>query len=263
MEELSRRERRKVFREQKQESVWGEAKRANLTKWLVILVLAGVVGFIGWWFTREVTKPLPGEQFADLGRDHVTDISNTSYNSNPPTSGSHFPVWAKKGVYDRVISDGYLIHSLEHGYIVLSYNCEKKMTNAKWPMINVYARETGEPHEEIATESSAASESAKPLTRMVVGLAGTMSFFGPTNAPPIEVELPEEFRNEECKKLVDELSGFADDYQRVIIVPRPGMEERIALTAWTRLDALDSIDRERVKNFIEAYHNKGPEKTVE
>ena len=73
-----------------------------------------------------VTKPLPGEIVADMGRDHVTDIAGITYSSNPPTSGPHFPVWAKKGVYDRLMSDGYLIHSLEHGYVVISYDCSNE-----------------------------------------------------------------------------------------------------------------------------------------
>lgn len=247
MEELSRRERRKAFREQKHGGVEEKARTANLTKWLVILVLVGALGLIGWWFWREISKPLPGLQLPDLGQAHVTDISNVVYNSNPPTSGSHFPVWAKKGVYDRVISDGYLIHSLEHGYIVISYNCGGEIQNA------------------------VATESAKPLTQMKVGGAGAMSFFGPTNAPPAEVELSGEFGSDECKKLVNDLSSFVNDNPRVIIVPRPGMDARIALTAWTRLDTLDpsadsglsATDRESVKNFIDSYHNKGPEKTTE
>lgn len=272
MEELSRRERRKALKAEQQESREVKQKTGNFVKWLVALLLIAGVLFVVWWFWREISKPLPGQQFADLGRDHVTDISNISYNSSPPTSGAHFPVWAKKGIYDRVISDGYLIHSLEHGYVVISYDCSQnlklKSQSSKLQLktqnfLTVYAHETGESHEETSTPSAEAASSAKPLTKMMVGVTGTMSFFGPSNAPAAEVELPGEFDSNECKKLVADLRNIGDNYERVIIVPRPGMEERIALTAWTRLDVLDSFDRERVKNFIEAYQNKGPEKTVE
>lgn len=249
MEELSRRERRREMKVEQQESREAKQKTGNFVKWLVVLLLIAGVLFVVWWFWREISKPLPGQQFADLGRDHVTDISNISYNSSPPTSGAHFPVWAKKGIYDRVISDGYLIHSLEHGYIVISYNCGGEIQNAM------------------------ATESAKPLTQMKVGGpgAGAMSFFGPSNAPAPEIDLPGEFGSNACKKLAADLWDIGDNYERVIVVPRPGMEARIALTAWTRLDTLDpsadsglsATDRESVKNFIDSYHNKGPEKTTE
>lgn len=247
MEELSRRERRKAFKEQNQEEVKVKERNGGLVKWLVILLLIGSVGFVVWWLWREASRPLPGQQFADLGRDHVTDISNTSYSSDPPTSGPHFPVWAKKGVYDRVISDGHLIHSLEHGYVVISYNCEKSVSLIP----------------QVSTQEATANPSAKPLTRMVVGLTGAMSFFGPTNAPLVEIELSESFRTDECKKLVSDLSGFVNDNPRVILVPRPGMDSRIALTAWTRLDTMDNVDPARIKNLIDSYQNKGPEKTTE
>ena len=84
-----------------------------------------------------------------------------------------------------------------------------------------------------------------------------------SNAPPPEVELSGEFNSEECKKLVSDLSKFANDYQRVIVVPRPGMDARIAVTAWRRILKMDGVEKEQIKSFINAFHNKGPEKTVE
>src|SRR3989338_6969063 len=97
-------------------------------KIIIVVVSLAVAVFLGWLIVAS-SKPLPGQKIADLGRDHVTDISDVTFNSNPPTSGTHFPIWAKRGVYDRVLSDGYLSHSLEHGYIILSYNCEKKVVS--------------------------------------------------------------------------------------------------------------------------------------
>ena len=98
--------------------------------WLLVI---GICLGVSYWLFKVFTRPLPGEAVPDMGRDHVTDIAGVNYNSNPPTSGPHFPVWAKRGVYDRFISDGYLIHSLEHGYIILSYDCTKPITG-HWPL---------------------------------------------------------------------------------------------------------------------------------
>ena len=106
---LTRRQRRALQRAGNKNS----SNRSNILKKFafgaILLVLLG--GFI-YWITKQTSKPIPGEAVTDLGREHVTDIFGIQYNSNPPTSGSHFPMWAKKGVYDRLISDGYLLHSL-------------------------------------------------------------------------------------------------------------------------------------------------------
>lgn len=247
LENLSRRERRKLFREQKQDREEVRERTGSAVKWVVILVIVAAVGFGGWWFYKEITKPLPGQEIPDMGRNHTTDISGVTYNSDPPTSGPHFPVWAKRGLYDRVISDGHLVHSLEHGYVVASYNCDElksQMSNVK-------------------TEESEATESAKPLTQMTVGVSGTMSFFTPQNPPPVEVELSESFKSEECKKLVSDLWGLVDGWDRVIVVPRPGMDTKIGLTGWGRIEELGGFDRERIKSFLSAFHNRGPERTRE
>jgi hypothetical protein len=38
-----------------------------------------------------------------------------------------------------------------------------------------------------------------------------------------------------------------------ILAPYPGMEERIALTAWTRIDKFDEFDEQRIVRFLRAY----------
>src|SRR6185436_3509445 len=55
------------------------------------------------------------------GEDH------TPYNSDPPTSGEHYPVPAEAGFYtaeDEVPPDEQLVHNLEHGYVIIWYNCD-------------------------------------------------------------------------------------------------------------------------------------------
>ena len=44
------------------------------------------------------------------------------YKSVPPTSGTHNPQWYPAGVYDKNADITQLIHSLEHGYVILFYN---------------------------------------------------------------------------------------------------------------------------------------------
>jgi hypothetical protein len=58
------------------------------------------------------------------GHTHVTVGSTVSSWGSFPVSGNHWGAWAKwDTVYDQPIEHGFLIHNLEHGGIVLSYNC--------------------------------------------------------------------------------------------------------------------------------------------
>ena len=57
-----------------------------------------------------------------------------------------------------------------------------------------------------------------------------------------------------CPDLVDKLTAIVKGYDRqVVLAPYPGMKTRIALTAWTRLDAFDEYDEGRIVRFIRAY----------
>ena len=57
-----------------------------------------------------------------------------------------------------------------------------------------------------------------------------------------------------CPDLVEKLTAIVKGYDRqVVLAPYPGMKTRIALTAWTRLDAFDEYDEARIVRFIRAY----------
>jgi hypothetical protein len=67
-----------------------------------------------------------------------------------------------------------------------------------------------------------------------------------------------------CPDLVEKLAAIVRQHpEHVILAPYPGMKTRIALTAWTRLDAFDEFDASRVSRFIKTYkgidHHKGAE----
>jgi hypothetical protein len=55
---------------------------------------------------------------------HVPEGTVITYNSNPPSSGAHYPVWANFQEYTAPLDEGYLVHSLEHGAIALLYRCD-------------------------------------------------------------------------------------------------------------------------------------------
>lgn len=54
---------------------------------------------------------------------------------------------------------------------------------------------------------------------------------------------------------IQTLERFARDRgaRPIITAPYPAMDHKIALTAWTRLLVLDSVDENEIRNFIRAY----------
>jgi hypothetical protein len=218
------------------------------TIFIVLLVILLIIG--GGWFvyslkqssTNAPSKNLNVTSLKELSRDHITDISGVVYNSNPPTSGQHFAIWAKRGAYPYMISDGHLIHSLEHGYVEISYNCGDKASSS-------------------ATFSYA---KGAPLTTIEPPKENTMTFFTPTNNLPEKVEeLPLAFESTSCKQLVSSLTGLLSNYDRLIVVPRTNMDVLLAVSAWGKQIKMNSLDIERIKGFIDAYQYQGPEKTIE
>jgi hypothetical protein len=54
---------------------------------------------------------------------HVPIGTTVDWNSNPPSSGPHYPIWAAFQAYTAPVPRGYYVHDLEHGAIVFLYNC--------------------------------------------------------------------------------------------------------------------------------------------
>jgi hypothetical protein len=53
------------------------------------------------------------------GYNHVPTGSSIAWDDDPPSSGNHYPVWARWGAYEQTIPRGYWVHNLEHGGVVL------------------------------------------------------------------------------------------------------------------------------------------------
>jgi hypothetical protein len=58
-----------------------------------------------------------------LPATHVPIGSAIEWDSNPPSSGPHYPIWAAYASYSSPVPRGYYVHDLEHGAIVFLYNC--------------------------------------------------------------------------------------------------------------------------------------------
>ncbi len=54
---------------------------------------------------------------------HVAQCTPITYATNPPTSGPHYPLWARFKAYADRVPRGFWVHAMEHGAVVVSYNC--------------------------------------------------------------------------------------------------------------------------------------------
>ena len=105
----------------------------HLLKKLSFVLLAVLITGGGIFILSRKPKTIEGiEILSDQGRNHVPIGTAVEYNSNPPTSGPHYAEWEKPGIYNKALEDGKLIHSLEHGYVIISYNCDKTDSVSEW-----------------------------------------------------------------------------------------------------------------------------------
>jgi hypothetical protein len=95
----------------------------------VLSVVAIIVLASGFFIFRSVsnqpsTADLMGEEYGNVDRSHVGVGSLTESPSKPPAGGAHYPAPWPTGVFSEQPEDGYLVHSLEHGIIWISYQPE-------------------------------------------------------------------------------------------------------------------------------------------
>ncbi len=63
------------------------------------------------------------EQHPEEGATHVSCTQNVTYMTNPPSSGNHYDCWAAYQTYTSPVPWGNLVHSMEHGAMIIAYNC--------------------------------------------------------------------------------------------------------------------------------------------
>ncbi len=106
--------------------LWGAAfaLAAALGVVVVVVSLAGG-GDDGSDDGGRAQYPYPVETFADQGREHLPPGGKfDGYNSNPPTSGPHAPRASAWGVSDKPLPKEVPIHNMEHGGVIVWYNCD-------------------------------------------------------------------------------------------------------------------------------------------
>lgn len=110
-----------------------QQRQAMIRNAAIAVVAIFVLGGGLWYVIGETRKgeqdklrpdTNPNEQvIADEGRGHVAEGTTVNYQHYPPSSGQHFERTAPYGFYEEAVADGFWLHNLEHGDIVILYNC--------------------------------------------------------------------------------------------------------------------------------------------
>jgi hypothetical protein len=69
----------------------------------------------------QCTAVIEGHPFE--GATHVACTSTPAYQTQPPSSGNHFSCWPEYRTFDVPVPWGNLMHGMEHGAVVIVYNC--------------------------------------------------------------------------------------------------------------------------------------------
>ena len=96
----------------------------------IVFLILGFLGMLVW----QGNKPAAGE-IVTIPADYQTHVeigTPLTYPSDPPAGGRHYAQEYVRGFYDEfTLPDrpgdmaGYLVHNLEHGYVIFWYNCDK------------------------------------------------------------------------------------------------------------------------------------------
>jgi Protein of unknown function (DUF3105) len=155
-EEKERRRKERLEREQAEARAAGRRKRLQLVGGVLlgiaavaVVIVAVVAGTGGGDSEAEAPRAASEAEIAQLPRQQTSDyqaaaeaagctLSNptyegaghqdkefkpSDYQTNPPTSGPHTPIWYQDGIYapGDVPDLGQLVHTLEHGRINVQY----------------------------------------------------------------------------------------------------------------------------------------------
>ena len=124
----TKREKRLAAREARKQKAAVARRRARITRVILLTVLAvTLLAFTVAAFTTSLfglAVSTVGRTVATLPADHVAEGTPVEYNSRPPTSGPHYGTWYPSyGVLTEPVDPRLWVHNLEHGAVVLLYNC--------------------------------------------------------------------------------------------------------------------------------------------
>jgi len=127
-------------------------------------------------------------------RGHTENIeAPVDYDTNPPTTGKHFQIAAEEGFYKRAVPDTALVHSHEHGRVVLWFK-PRLPGKVRAALLYVFTQDPYQmllvPRSEMPFDIAATAWNAEP------GPQGTGRLLGCSSFSPRALEALREFRDE-------------------------------------------------------------------
>lgn len=104
--------------------------RSARLRTLLLAVLSALAlctaALLVWTAAGPGTVSSGARQLPDRGGQHIAEGEpHAPYNSRPPTSGPHYAEPVLWGIYDYPIADEYQVHNLEHGGVLVQYDCPR------------------------------------------------------------------------------------------------------------------------------------------
>ncbi|HZT07452.1 MAG TPA: DUF3105 domain-containing protein [Chloroflexota bacterium] len=101
-------------------------KYTQMVIWSVVAI--AVIAAVSFIVVKSV-QAQPGKPVPNQGQTHIDKgAAHVAYNSKPPTSGPHWNIAGEApvdwGIYDTQIPDEAQVHNLEHGGIMIQYDCD-------------------------------------------------------------------------------------------------------------------------------------------
>lgn len=99
----------------------------RIKRWLAAVATALILPACGGGPSDQTKQsPVPTdpdiETFPNEGQEHVPVGTMVVYGTDPPTSGNHYPDPQDGGFFDHEIAAGFLVHSMEHGGVIIYYS---------------------------------------------------------------------------------------------------------------------------------------------
>ncbi|MEN6408224.1 MAG: DUF3105 domain-containing protein [Anaerolineaceae bacterium] len=131
---------KKTTRQMNREAAKKKDTRQKILYGSLGLVVIAVITTLILLGAKSTPSPdLLGDAVAIASAAHVPEGSDPGpYNSNPPAGGRHYASEFTQKFYEEsdlaslpVHPEGYLVHNLEHGYVIFWYNCQKASTDCE------------------------------------------------------------------------------------------------------------------------------------
>ncbi len=168
------------------------------------------------------------------GFTHVPECSTVAYLTKPPSSGNHYPVWAAYRQYTIVIPEGYWVHDLEHGAIVLSYNCDNYAAMTDAAASDSQAPDSGDAGDQGAADGG-------PLGQCAADIAAAQAMLDALPDDP------------ECTSLGPTVK------RRSVMTPDPKLDVPFAASAWGWTLRADCFDPTVFQAFALSHYGQGRE----